>query len=216
MSLKLIVADILLKRTLFILLLVIAVSSYSQQNEDALELYRNGDFERAVEVTVYELSQEPRNMDSYVVLGWSLIGLGRYKEALEYASRGLKIAEYDHRLIEIEGEALFYEGELEGALERFERYVALAPEGGRIEKVYYFMGEIYIRIKEYNNADIAFSTALYFLPDSKTWWARLGYARELGGNNKLALVAYQKAINLDRSFVDAARGIERVEKLINY
>ena len=79
----------MLKRTLLILLLVIAVLSYSQQNEDALELYRNGDFDRAVEVTIYELSQEPRNMDSYVVLGWSLIGLGRYKEALEYASLSL-------------------------------------------------------------------------------------------------------------------------------
>ena len=46
-------------------------------------------------------------------------------------------------------------------------------------------------------------------------WARLGYARELGRNNKLALIAYQKAIDLDRSFVDALRGIERVKKLIN-
>ena len=207
--------DIVLKRLARISFLIIAVSSYSQQGEDALELYRNGNFERAVEITVYELSQEPGNMDSYVVLGWSLIGLGRYKEALENANRGLKIAQFDHRLIEIAGEALFYEGELEEALERFERYVTLAPEGGRIEKVYYFMGEIYIGIKEYNNADIAFSTALYFLPDTKAWWARLGYARELAGNNKLALFAYQQAIDLDRSFVDAVRGIERVKKLMN-
>ena len=184
----------------------------AQEAPDALAMWRNGDYERAVEVTRAELEAAPNNLDAMVVMGWSLISLGRYDEAREVSRRGLQLSRFDHRIIENAGEAHFYLGELEPALQRFEQYAALAPEGDRIARVYAFMGEIYISLQEYENADIAFSTALHLNANRSSWWTRLGYARELAGKSVQARDTYQRALNLDPSFGEAQRGLERVQQ----
>ena len=194
------------------LVVTAALPSLSQEAPDALAMWRNGDYEGAVEVTRDELDQTPNNLDAMVVMGWSLIALGRYDEARQVSQRGLRLSRFDHRIIENAGEAHYYLGELEPALKRFEQYAALAPEGARIARVYAFMGEIYISLQEYENADIAFSTALHFNANRSSWWTRLGYARELAGKSVQARITYQRALNLDPSFGEAQRGLERVQQ----
>lgn len=193
------------------LLFAVTVSSFGQDTPDALVLYQSGNYEEAVGVCEAELDIRPGNMDSYTVLGWSLIRLGKYKEALEKARSGLKISRYDARIIEIVGEAYFYLGKNLEALKWFEEYAALSPGGGRIDSVYFFMGELFIRIGEYNHADIAFTTAVYHSPNIARWWARLGYAREMAKDYDYSIEAYNKALELAPSFPDAKRGKERVE-----
>jgi cytochrome c-type biogenesis protein CcmH/NrfG len=72
------------------------------------------------------------------------------------------------------------------------------------------MGEIYIRQERFQHADIALTTAVRFEPGRETWWVRLGYAREQAGNNREALAAYEKALQLNAASVDAQRGRTRV------
>ena len=84
--------------------------------------------------------------------------------------------------------------------------------GDRIGRVYWLMGECYIRLKEYQNADIAISTAVYYEQNNAVWWARLGYARELGNSLKWASDAYSRALKLDPGLVDAQRGKDSVDK----
>ena len=43
-----------------------------------------------------------------------------------------------------------------------------------------------------------------------SWWARLGYAREMAGNYIEAINAYDEALRLNSSSYDASRGRERV------
>jgi tetratricopeptide (TPR) repeat protein len=188
-----------------------AATAVAQDRPDALDLYRRGQFEEAVEVCLQELEAQPRNMDSYVVLGWSLLRLERYQEALDYAQQALAISRYDYRIIEITGEAYFYMGRNVGALRAFEEYVVLAPTGDRIGLVYYFMGEIFVRLGEYNHADIAFSTAVYHSPNTARWWLRLGYAREMAEDFQWALTAYDRALELNANLVEASRGRDRVQ-----
>ena len=154
-------------------------------------------------------------MNSYTVLGWSLIALRRYQEALNYARQGLDISRYDHRVVEIAGEAHFYLGNNLEALKFFEEYTVLAPTGDRIGMVYYFMGETFIRIGEYNHADIALSTAVYHSPNIARWWARLGYAREMAEDFQFSLEAYDQALKLNPSLSDALRGKERAAEKMN-
>ncbi len=202
-----------MKKRMFMIayFLIISISVFGQSRPDALLLYQNDNFEEAIKVCESELELRPGNMDSYSVLGWSLLRLGRYQEALEKSKEGLKISRYDARIVEVIGEANFYLGKNLEALKWFEEYAVLAPSGGRIDTVYFFMGELFIRMGEYNHADIDFTTAVYHTPNIARWWARLGYAREMAKDYDYSIEAYNKALELAPSFPDAKRGKERVE-----
>ena len=118
---------------------------------------------------------------------------------------------YDLRLIEILGEAKYYLGKNNGALEQFQCYVANAPESGsRVGAAYYFMGEIYIRQARYQHADISLSAAVKKEPLLDRWWTRLGYAREMAGNYYEAAEAYDEALLLNAASSDAQSGKARV------
>lgn len=178
---------------------------------DALKLYIAGQYVEAIAVCQEEIRNDPSNIDSYVVLCWSLVRNKQYSEAEYWALQARQISRYDHRIVEILGEAKFYLGQNQEALALFQEYIALVGEnGGRVGEAYYFMGEIYIRLEQYNHADIAFSKSVRNEPLYDYWWVRLGYAREMASNYKLSIIAYEQAIELNLGQADALRGRDRV------
>jgi tetratricopeptide (TPR) repeat protein len=187
----------------------------AQERPDALLLYRQGNFSRAAEVCREELQGMPRNMNSFVVLGWSLLKMGRSQEALTYGNRALQISRYDNRIIQIVGEAHYNLGNNTEALKYLEEYATISPTGDLIGEIYYLMGEIFIRLGEWNNADIAFSAAVYHNPNVASRWVRLGYAREQARDYRYSLEAYNKALQLNSNLGDALRGRQRVQGLLN-
>ena len=206
------------KKKLFIIIgLICAFTSLYAQTakRDALLLHNNGKEREAIQVCEDELKENPRNIESYVVMCWALIGNKQYAEAEQRAQEGLVISPYDYRLIEILGEAKYYLGKNTGAMEQFQKYVAGAESGSRVGTAYYFMGEIYIRQGRYQHADISISSAVKKEPLIDNWWIRLGYAREMAGNYLEALNAYDEALRLNSSSVDASRGRDRVKDKIN-
>ncbi len=204
-----------MKNKLFVLILVLAVGSAAtlaaQARADALLEYKKGNYSKAVEICLSEIERMPRNMDSYVVLGWTYIKTGKYQDSLDTGLSALKISRHDTRVIEIVAEAYYYLGKNIEALKYFEEYTVLAPTGDRIELAYFFMGEIFIRLGEYHHADIAFTTAVYHFPNSARWWSRLGYAREMAEDWKYSADAYEKALQLNSSYTEASRGLSRVK-----
>lgn len=193
---------------------ITVVSSFGQVKPDALVLYNNGNYNEAAKVCRNELKSMPKNMDSYTVLTWSLLKLKKYDEALGEAKKALKISRYDARIVEVLGEAYYHLGKNTEALKWFQEYVVLSPTGIRIDLVYYYMGEIFIRLGEYHHADIAFTTAVYYNPHSARWWTRLGYAREGAKDYTYAIAAYKKALALNPALTDAKRGRDRCESLL--
>jgi tetratricopeptide (TPR) repeat protein len=181
----------------------------AQTRPDALVEYRNGNYERAVEICANELKESPNNIEAHVVVCWSLIQLARYEEARAYALEGRNISRYDPRIIEILGEVNYFQGQNREALQYFQEYINLAPERGRIETVYYYIGEIYIRLGRFRHADIALSTAVHYTPGNAAWWSRLAYARESAGDLQEAVAAYEQALSLNPQLSDARRGLER-------
>lgn len=197
----------------FFIILFVCYSGFSQtsQKKDALVLYHNERYRESVQVCEEELLENPRNIESYVVMCWSLVKNKQYAQAEQRAYEGLKISPYDLRLIEILGEAKYYLGKDEGAMEQFEKYVSSASESGsRVGTVYYLMGEIYIRQARYQHADISLSAAVKKEPLLDYWWIRLGYAREMAGNYIESLNAYEEALRLNSSSVDARQGKDRI------
>jgi len=200
------------RRSIVFFMMFTVFSAFAQDKPDALELYRSGKYSEAVSVCLQELAETPKNIDSHVVLAWSYIKLKKYTEALQTGQKGLEIAPNDARLVEVLGEAYVYLGKFEDALKNLEEYVALRPAGDRIASVYWLMGECYISLREYQNADIAISTALYHEQSNAAWWARLGYAREMANDWRAAEEAYSRALKLAPNLTDAVRGKERVDK----
>jgi tetratricopeptide (TPR) repeat protein len=201
-------------RCLFVVFLALTAVLAPAQQKDALEAYKAGRYADAVTITQDELKANPNSMDSYVVQAWSLQKLEKHQDALAVAQQALKLNAYDFRIIEIVGESSFYLGKNLEALKSFEQYVVLAPSGDRIEKAYYFMGEIYLQLGQYNRADIALTTAVYHAPQTAAWWARLGYARMLAKDYPSAKKAYDEALRQNPGLTEAARGKQQVEGLM--
>jgi tetratricopeptide (TPR) repeat protein len=204
------------KRLVFLFFFFLALLGrelvFAQIRPDALVEYRNGNYEQAVSICMNEIAANPVNLESHVVICWSLIRLARYRDAMTYARAGWNISRYDARIIEILGELNYYEGQNNEALQYFQEYVNLAPEGQRIDMVYYFIGEIYIRLGRFRHADIALSTAVHWVPGNAAWWIRLAYARENAGDLPEAIKAYETALSLDSQLADARRGLDRVRR----
>ncbi|MBR4599749.1 MAG: tetratricopeptide repeat protein [Treponema sp.] len=201
-----------MKKLLLILAFVFSFWGLSAQSKpDALVLYRQGNYAEAIKICEQEITTNPRNIDSYCVLCWSLVRNRQYAEGEMRANEARKLAPADVRLMEILAEAKYYQGKNNEALEMFRTYIASAPSNAaRIGNAYYYMGEIYIRQGKYQHADISMTTAVYTEPLVDIWWTRCGYAREMAGSYATALEAYSKALELKASNADAARGKERV------
>ena len=197
----------------FFFLLQIA-NGHAQNRADALAEYRAGNYERAIQICREEITENTANLESHVVMCWSLLRLNRYEEALRYARTGRSLSRYDIRVTEILGEIYFYLGQNNEALQYFQEYASLAPEGQRIDMVYYFIGEIYIRLGKFRHADIALSTAVHWVPGNAAWWVRLAYARENAGDLTTAVTAYERALSLNSQLTDARRGLDRTRQAL--
>ncbi|MDR0878976.1 MAG: tetratricopeptide repeat protein [Treponema sp.] len=194
--------------------LLLIPGAAAQTRPDALQEYRSGNYERAITICRSEITANPNNLESHVVICWSLLRLNRYNEALAFARAGRNLSRYDARIIEILGEIYYYQGQNTEALQYFQEYVNLAPEGQRIEMVYFFLGEIYIRLGRFRHADIALSTAVHWAPGNAAWWTRLAYARENAGDLAEAISAYEKALSLNSQLSDARRGLDRARQAL--
>jgi tetratricopeptide (TPR) repeat protein len=197
---------------MFSLIFISVCLVFPQDKPDALEMYRKGQYLQAIEICQNELNEMPRNLDSYTVMGWCLLALRRYQEALDESLKALQINPNDCRIIKTVGEALFYLGKNREALIYFEKYISFNPDSMKLAEIYYHMGEIYINLGEYSSADISLTTALYYKTDEAHWWVRLGYAREMAKDYQYAIEAYEKALMINPSLEDAIQGIESVKK----
>ncbi len=183
------------------------------EKKDALVLYRNGNYEEASAVCQQEIKDNPNNVDSYVVLCWSLVANRQYSEASYWSVKGREVLKYDPRLVEVQAESEYYLGKNDESLAHFQEYISLVgSSGSRIGDAYSFMGEIYIREEKYNHADISFSQAVRMDPLRDAWWSRLGYAREMAGEYVSAANAYEKALTLNPSQEAAKAGKLRVQQ----
>ena len=193
-----------------VLLLFFADPLFAQTRPDALHEFRIGNFERSVQICRDEIAENPNNLESHVVICWSLIRLGRFSEAQEHALNGRRISRYDVRITQILGEIAYFQGRNNEAIQFFQEYINIAPTGARIDQVYYYLGEIYIRLGRFRHADIALSAAVHWVPGNAAWWTRLAYARENSGDLRESITAYERALSLNPQLADARRGLDRV------
>lgn len=168
-------------------------------------------FQRSLAMTERLLSKEPSNPDLQTLKTWNLFRLHRYVDTVVYAQSVLNTRE-DHRVLETMAEALFFLNKNEEALSAFGRYFTIAPENDdRRSSAFYYVGEIYFRIKKYEHADIAFSTAVSMEKNMYYWWYRLGLVKEVLGQYRRAYEAFNASLALKSNFKPALEARERVK-----
>jgi len=190
---------------------------------DALLLYRQGrDLEIAqrqaeaqakylasVAVCDEELAADPKRIEAYVVKCWSLFRLGRHDEVIETGSAALKL-QFDARAAEVMGESYFHLNKMPESLKYLQKYIeAVGDSGDRVSTAYFYMGEVYLRLKKYSHADIAYSTAVAREPSMPRWWFRLGQTCEYLEEWKRAYEAFGKALALNPTYQEALDGQAR-------
>ncbi len=195
---------------------------------DALELYRQGRnlessgriaeaqgrYRDAVAACDRELAADPSRMDAYAVKCWSLFRLDRFREVVDAAAAGLKVR-YDPRLSEVMGEAYFHLGNNELALRNLQRYIENVGEfGDRVSTAYFYMGEVYQRLKKYDHADIAYALAVHRDPSMSRWWFRYGQAVEALSDFRRAADFYARALKLSPEMKEASEALARVRSRI--
>mgnify|MGYP003315686421 FL=1 len=198
--------------------------------QDALSMYRNGRtfenagltesantaFSSAVDTCRAELALNPRNIESYVVMCWSLYRMGKYNDVVTESLKALKISPNEMRIIENLGETYFYLENYSESIRNLEKYVDTMPNGDRTGTAYFFLGEIYRITGKPHHADIAYTHAVKKEPSNALWWYRCGLAREKAGNKESAKAAFQTAIKLRANYTEAQqarRGHGREEHL---
>jgi tetratricopeptide (TPR) repeat protein len=145
------------------------------------------------------------------VKSWCLLRLKRYQDVISTGQAALKVST-DWRVIEVLGEAYYYVDDMQASLRYMQRYVDSVPEGAdRVSTAYFFMGEAYARLKQWEHADISYSIAVYKNPGLYKWWYRLGLVKETLGDKAQAAAAYEKSIGLNPSYAEAAAARDRVK-----
>ncbi|HSV56342.1 MAG TPA: tetratricopeptide repeat protein [Magnetospirillaceae bacterium] len=195
---------------------------------DALELFRRGRaqesagriaeaqalYRQAVDACERELAADPSRMDAYAVKSWSLLRLGRHREAVDTAQAGLRVRG-DARLWQVMGEAYFHLGDNELALRNLRRYLENVGEfGDRVSSTYFYMGEVYMRLRRFNHADIVYSLAVHRDPAMPRWWFRLGQAVEALADYRRAAEHYSRALSLSPGMREATEALARVRARI--
>ncbi len=198
-----------LAASLFICCFCLSAGLSAQSSKaGSLKLYLDGRYEESRQAALAEIAANSGDIESYVVICWDLLALKRWADAENYGLKAYELKQ-DPRITEALAEAAYQMGHNDTALKDFQNYVSVTQEGSRVGLAYYYMGEIYLRMARYAHADIAFSTALQYNPESASWWARLGWAREKAGDVQSALSAYNSALSIDPRLEDALLGRDR-------
>ncbi|MDP2791498.1 MAG: tetratricopeptide repeat protein [Rectinemataceae bacterium] len=157
------------------------------------------------------LGSDPSNVDLISLQCWNLFRLDRHTDVVTIAQKILQSAK-DFRIMETLAESLYFLDRNEEALQYFAKYVELAPpKDERMSSAYYYMGECYMRLKKYEHADIAFSTAVAMEKNMFYWWYRLGGVKELLSQYKRAYESYGKSLELNAGYAPAKEGRSRVK-----
>ncbi len=206
-------------------LALICAASIGAQGPDALKIYLEGRsleaggnreaarlrYQEAIDVCRAEIAVNPRNMDSYTVMMWSLFRQGLYAETIAEGLNARKQAE-DGRVLEIMGEAYFYLGNYAQCIAMMQRSIAIAPFGDRVATAYFFKAEAYMVLQQFEHAEFAYSTACNMEGGMPRWWYRLALCRERLGLKQLAKVAVERSLSLNPSDPDAVALLERLRQ----
>lgn len=171
-------------------------TSVESQLETASLEMQQGAYERAAEIYTDVLRKVPDAPRIHNNLGYALMQLGRYEEALPHFAAAAENQRSNHT-----DPALLHNWAT--ALEKLERYeeaadkYALAAEADPTSApVQIGWGNVLSHMEKNDEALEHFSTAVELSPNNATAWFNRGYTQEKLGHNDEAVVSYQTFLSI--------------------
>jgi tetratricopeptide (TPR) repeat protein len=167
-------------------------------------------YNETIRICQDEVARNSANRDTYTAITWALQRQRNYQEVIIWGDRGLRIFANEYRILETMGEAYFYLDNYDSSLDCMQRYTNAVPQGERTSVAYFFIAEIFRLRRQYQHADIAYTTALRLDPGVVLWWYRLGTVREALEDRGGAADAYRQALRLNPDHGESSAGLARV------
>lgn len=169
--------------------------------EALLALDRFEDAERAFEGA---LAARPRAVPALVGRGRALTGLGRLDDAATALAAALEIEPGDLGARVASGELLLARGDLEGARVRLAEARAAAPDDALVARAWF---EVLLRSGARAEAAELAETLIERRPEHPLGDFLLALVMEQEGDDRSAQAQYQRALELDPTFIDAHKNL---------
>lgn len=150
--------------------------------EQARELYKNDEDERALEVLKQATTLDPNNAEAHLRLGMSLAALGQKDESEEQYKK---------------------------AVELFRKRI---QDGSKDSADYFYLGEAYNFLNRDEDAVRAYRQATQLKSDDEEAWYQLGSSLNKLARYTEAIGAFQKALELQPDDYRATDGLEQAKE----
>jgi tetratricopeptide (TPR) repeat protein len=150
--------------------------------EQARELYRNDEDEKAEEILKQAVGLDPNNAEAHLRLGMSYAALGKKTESEE---------------------------EYKKAVELYKKKVQDDPDDGT---AFFYLGEAHNFLHQDEAAVRAYRQATKLKPEDEEAWYQLGMAETKLAHYPEATSAFQKALELDPNDYRAADGLDNAKE----
>jgi len=163
--------------------------------------------EKALEIALKKVQQDPKNPDNLVDLGWAYLQNGEYNRAVAEIKKAINLDSQHFKAYFNLGLAYMQVEKWELAVDAFERCIAIQPNA---YAPYLNIGIIYNQTGEYQKAIDKLKKAYELNRGQVEIIYNLGLAYEKMGNIEEAIRQYEGALTFTPDYAPALEGLKRL------
>jgi protein O-GlcNAc transferase len=170
------------------------------QQQSIINLYSQGQLQRALEQVEILLQQFPSSSFLYNISGAVYKELGQLDACVEAYSKALAIKPDDAEVYSNMGNALQDQGKLDEAIEAYNKALAIKPD---YADAYYNMGNALQEQGKLEEAIEAYNKSLSIQPDNAEAYSNMGATLQEQGKLKYSIEAFSNALTLQPDNAEA-------------
>lgn len=180
---------------------LVNTSTAERYRQRGLDYRASGDLERSVATLKIAAALDPYNPNSHIILGWTQHLAGDRSIAIATLNTALKQDPNQVEALNALGIVYLVEGQLDQATATHHRALDLKPDN---EIAHYNLSLAYERLSNWDDAIHHAQEATRLEPQNPHPWVALALALASSGDLAVAQATYQRAIQMDRRYLDRA------------
>ena len=200
----------------FLTLFSISVFAQDQaaKTKNGWDYFAAGQYQESLKALETERQSFPERMDIYVIAGWCYREMKDWANMERISAEGLKIQPNDPRALKNIGDAMFWQGKHQQAVQYYDGYLKYkySPKTDtNFTTVYYRMGVSYYVLKQWLKSDICFSLSNRYKPNDYMTLQYLAEVKEKLGEYNKAYALYQQTLKIRPNNQKGLEGVNRLK-----